>query len=479
MNPFRRLLQWSQAHPARAAVLAGWFQQGCTTLGAIISIPFILKLLGRSDAGLWFSLQGFLAMVGLADFGFSMAISRQAAHSLGLIDAKQPSRAPDLIATRPGWPGVSEIYSSSRVIFWRVTVAAALLLILLHEAVLPFTKLVENRSTGTALVWYALGASILLNLQTRLSQSFLDGIGFMFLGRFISGSYSLLWNLGAVLALLLMPGLLGMSLVVLVFSIVQLVAMNLALSRFAGRQMDFAAPRSKTLIEHLWKVALPFGFVNSGTYLIGAVQVPLLGSILGPAAVAPYYLAARIAQTLHAAVQQVTTTQLPLFTQQCAAGNANEAKARMSRTIGLGIALYLLTTLFFYFGSPFLVKLWVGPGQYIGRDVLLVFAVNFLIAGLAVVPAHFVLASGSNPFPLTTLVQGLLTIGGVMILCPVIGILGVPLSSLIAGLATNYWYSVMKAWQMWHTLNCSPAPAQTDLEVLAEIEKQQTPIIGP
>src|ERR1700682_5850812 len=103
MNLFRRLYKWSQSHPARAAVLAGWYQQGCTTLGAIIAIPVILKLLGSSDAGLWVSLQGCLAMVGLADFGFSMAVSRQVAHSLGLDSTKYTARALDLIDTQPGW----------------------------------------------------------------------------------------------------------------------------------------------------------------------------------------------------------------------------------------------------------------------------------------------------------------------------------------------------------------------------------------
>src|SRR5205807_7107120 len=126
----------------------------------------------------------------------------------------------------------------------------------------------------------------------------------------------------------------------------------------------------------------------------------------GPAAVAPYYLAARISQTLGAAVQQVTLTQSPLFTQQIAAADINGAKFRMSRTICLGMLLYLMASLFLYFGSPPLVKLWVGPGQYVGKDVLLFLTINFLIAGCAVVPGHFVLASGSNPFALMTLVQG-------------------------------------------------------------------------
>ncbi len=466
---YRQILNWSQSHPARAAVLAGWYLQGCSIFGAVVAIPFILRLLGRSDAGLWFSLQGFLTMLGLADFGFSLAISRQAAYSLKLTETNRAAPAPDLIETRPGWPGVSELYASSRVIFWRVTAIAGIALILLYHAVLPHTKLIETHTLQTALIWYALGASILLNLQTRLSQSFLDGIGFMFLERLISGSYALLWNIASVIALLIAPGILGMSLAVLGASLLQFVAMHLALSRFAARQMDFKMPASKPLISRLWKVALPFGFVNSGVYLIGTIQIPLLGSILGPAAVAPYYLAARISQTLGAAVQQVTVTQSPLFTQQIAATDINGAKFRMSRTICIGMLLYLMASLFLYFGSPPLVKMWVGSGQYVGRDVLLLVTVNFLVAGLSVVPGHFVLASGSNPFALMTLVQGILTVLGVIFLCPIIGIAGVPFSSLIAGLFTNYWYYPFRAWHVWHDLGhatpgCAPSHSRASSE---------------
>jgi O-antigen/teichoic acid export membrane protein len=453
MHFYRQVLNWSQSHPARSAVLAGWYQQGCSIFGAIVAIPFILKLLGRSDAGLWFSLQGFLTMLGLADFGFSSAISRQAAYSLKLADTNGAAPAADLIETRSGWPGVSELYGSSRVIFWRITAVAGIALILLYHTVLPYTKLIETRTPETALIWYALGASILLNLQVRLSQSFLDGIGFMFLGRIISGTYALLWNIASVIALLIAPGLLGMSLAVLGTSLIQLVVMHLALSRFAARQMDFKMPASKPLISRLWKVALPFGFVNSGVYLVGTIQVPLLGSILGPAAVAPYYLAMRISQTLGATVQQVTTTQAPFFTQQLAAGDVNAARFRMNRTIRIGTLLYVATGLFLYFGSPFLVKLWVGSGQYVGKDVLLFLTINFLIAGFAVVPGHFVLASGSNPFAVATLIQGVLTVTGTIFLCPIIGISGVPLSSLIAGLFTNYWYYPFRAWHVWLDLS--------------------------
>lgn len=470
MNFFKLGLKWSESHPARAAVLAGWYQQGCGILSSIVVIPIILKLLGPGEAGLWFSLQGFLAMVGLADFGFSMAISRQVAHSLRFDKEQYSGSSRDLIETRPGWEGVSELYASSRVIFWRVTALAAVILVFLHEAVLPFTRLFETHSAHTTLVWYSLSVSILFAFQTRLSQSFLDGIGFMFLGRAVGGTYALLSNLASAVALVLAPGLLSMSLALLAVSAFQFFAMHLLLSRFAGREMNFRPPVSKALIARLWKVALPFGFVNSGVYLITTAQVPLVGLILGPAAVAPYYLAARIIQTLGAGAHQVTITQMPLFTQECAAGKLRGAKLRVDRTMRIAILLYIMGSLFFYFGSPFLVKLWVGAGQYVGRDVLLFFAINFLIGGVTVVPAHFVLASGSNPFPIAILTQGVLTIAGVIIFCPIIGIVAMPLCSLVAGLCTTYWYNLLKGWQLWRLLDAVPPNPALPLSETTAVE---------
>jgi O-antigen/teichoic acid export membrane protein len=233
--------------------------------------------------------------------------------------------------------------------------------------------------------------------------------------------------------------------------------------------MDFGMRSSRMLIRRLWKVSIPFGIVNSGVYLVAAVQIPLVGSILGPAAVAPYYLAARITQTFSAAVQQITWTQMPLFTQQLAAGWLREAKHRMARTTLLGAALYVAASLFLYFGSPSLVKIWVGPGQYVERSVLLLITINFLVGGVTITPGHFVLASGRNPFAASTMIQGVLTIAGVFVLCPRYGLMGVPVSSLLAGLLTNYWYNPFKGWQVWQHINANAGNAAPESPNLVPI----------
>jgi O-antigen/teichoic acid export membrane protein len=462
MNVFERVANWTREHPARAAVLAGWYQQGCTTLGAAIAIPFVLRLLGKSDAGLWFSLQGFLALLGLADFGFSSALTRQVAHSLTLDRNAYKTAAPDLVQTSPGWAGVSELYGASRLLFWRITVGTAALVILLQQIIFRFTKLAETDSYRTSVIWYAMGVTVLLSMQTRLSQSFLDGLGYMYLTRFIAGTYGLLWNAASVVGLLLFPGLISMSFAVLGASILQYAAMHLALGSSAGKRMRFDIPASRLLVSRLWRISLPFGVVNSGAYLVGTVQVPLLGLLLGAASVAPYYLAARLSQTLHSAVQQLTAAQMPLFTQDLAAGNSQGARQRMRRTGILAGAFYLGSAAFLFFLSPWLVRIWVGPGQYVTTSVLTLISLNFLIAGLTVIPGHFVLAAGSNPFAITTTLQGVATILGMILLCPNTGLAGIPLSSLIAGGLTNYWYYPYRGERLWANLRRLNASLSSD-----------------
>lgn len=442
------LFTWLREHPVKASALSGWLQQACGTGGAILTIPIILHKLGDATAGLWFSLLGFITLFSLADFGFSPAISRQVAHSFKL-DPNQESHASDLFATSPGWPGVSALYAASRVIFTRVTLGGVVLLVIAHELVLPWTSLLPSRNTESTWVWYLLGGTMLLSFQTRLSQAFLDGLGFMYVGRLISGVYQLAWNLLSIVVLWVWPGLIGMAVVLLVTSLVQYWAMHAALAHFTEGQLSFREKAPQGMAGRLWRPALPYGLVSSGGYLESAAQVPLLGSILGPSAVAPFYIALKIIGTMGAAVSQAMTSQWPFFTHECAQGHWKGARLRMRKTILIGFAFHLLAALFLYFASPWIVNLWVGPGHYLDRKTLLWVSASYLLGNLAALPVYFVLASGRNPFAITTLLHGVLTVAGVALLCPRFGIAGVPIASITAGLLTNFWFAPLQGWKVW------------------------------
>ncbi len=459
-----KINNWAQSYPARAATFAGWYQQLCSAGGALLVIPMLINSLGIEAAGVWFSLQGIIAIFTLSDFGFSMAISRQVAHSFNL-NHNVDQLSSDLFNTSSGWKGIATLYAASKTIFIRVMVVSILLFIVSYELILPFTNLLPNRTTETSLVWYLLAGSFELIFQARLSQSFLDGLGCMYLSRFISGTYQLLCGLFSIISLRLGYGLVGLAVVLLVGSLMQFLAMHLCLSRIAGGKLILNHEDARPLIGKLFKVAVPFGLVSSGVYLVGAAQVPLLGAILGPTVIASIYIALKISQVLNGGVLQIVTAQMPLFTQQCAQGRWADARLRMIKTIAIGASLQVTVALFLYFISPIIVKLWIGPDKYIEGEVLLVFTINYLITCLSGLPAQFVLAGGRNPFALSTSIHGVLTLGGMVLLCPRLGLLGVPLAGLAGILLTNFWLSPLEAWRTWKSLILRESPKRQPYQI--------------
>lgn len=438
--------------------MAGWYQQLCAAGGALLIIPILINSLGIEVAGVWFALQGIIAIFTLSDFGFSMAITRQVAHSF-YADHEVDHLSSDLIKTCTGWQGVAAIYAASRTIFLRVMLVSILLFIIAYELVLPHTNLLPNPTTETTLVWYLLAGSFGLIFQAKLSQAFLDGLGYMYLSRVVAGTYQLLCGGFSILSLWMGFGLTGLAVVLLVSSFVQFIAMHMSLRRISTNQLISMHEKTPLIIGKLCKVAIPFGLVSTGGYLVGAVQVPLLGALLGPSVIASIYIAFKISQTMGSAVLQIVTAQMPLFTKQCAQGHWTDARRRMIKMLIIGTGLHIFVALSLYIISPIVVEWWIGPGHYIEGEVLLAFTINYLITCLASLPGHFVLASGRNPFALSTILHGIFTLLGMMLLCPLIGLLGVPIASLVAVLLTNFWKNPLEAWRVWQGLKRNENPA--------------------
>jgi O-antigen/teichoic acid export membrane protein len=449
-----KITNWAQKHPARAATFAGWYQQICSAGAALLIIPMLINSLGIEVAGLWISLQGIIAIFTLSDFGFSMAITRQVAHSF-FADHDVNHLSSDLIKTPSGWKGVATIYAASKTIFMWVMLVSILLFIIANELVLPQTNLLPNPTTETTLVWYLLAGSFAFIFQARLSQAFLDGLGYMYLSRLISGTYQLICGLFSMLSLWNGFGLTGLAVVLLASSFLQFFAMYMSLKWISEDQLITHHQHRNPLVIKLFKVAFPFGLVSSGVYLVGAVQVPLLGAILGPSVIASIFIAFKISQVLNGAVLQIVTAQMPMFTKQCAQGRWSDAKLRMYQTLIAGTGLQIAVAIFLYFISPTIVKWWIGPGHYIEGPVLIAFTINYLITCLLALPAQFVLASGRNPFSLTTILHGVLTLLGMVFLCPKIGLMGVPLAGLAGLMFTNMWKNPLEAWNTWKILTCN------------------------
>ena len=445
------LRDWIGRHPAKAGTLAGWYQQGCGLVAAVVAVPLVIRLLPPGDAGLWFAFQSMLAVIQLTDFGFSLVLSRQVSFSMaaqGMLD----ETGADFLIMRPGWEGVSDIYALTCRIFRWVCLLGFMLLAILYHFVLPLGKMLEHRDVETAISWYVMGLSTLLLVQAKPHQALLDGMARIYLTRMLSGSQFLLSGFGVVVVLMSGGRLIHMACAVFSIAILNYAAVRWCVHRIVGHRLVPPVRLPKVSLVKCWRVATPLGLLSLSAFMVSSVQVPLVGFLVGPAAVPAYYLAQRIGAVLNQACLQFVFPQLPLFTQEIGARQYLNAARRMSRSLaGVSVSI-LLVNVVFYAGSPRMVEWWVGPGRYLAGVSLIVMVMDFCLMHCATIWGHFVLASGFNPFLWATLISGGLNLGLCLLLGRSFGVQGIVWASLIAGLCTNYWYNPMKGWQLLYSL---------------------------
>jgi len=411
--------------------------------------------LSADHAGVWFAFQGFLGAVNLADFGLSQVLSRQVAYSFKRRHGAAAVSG-DFIETSHGWTGVAELLHAARRMFLWLNVAGVLFIIVSYELVVPLGKLLSQRGPDITFAWYLLGLATLVSLQSKLYQGVLDGLGRTYAGRIILGTIQLLNGAAVVGVMLWRPAIFILAAVSLFGAALQLTALQIWLRLLARGQLARPMAKNPVSLRALWKVAIPFGVVNASAFLVSSIQVPLIGSLLGSAAVAPFYLAQKIGQTASMIVQQAVYPHLPLFTHALAAGHPVEAHHRMTRLILLVAALAFSGFLAYFALSPWLVTVWIGSGHYVDTATLAWLSLDYCCMCVSVTVAHFVLASGRNPFLFSTALSGLVTLSACLVLTPGWGATGVAVSGLAAGVLTNYWFAPYSGWKLWRSLKETP-----------------------
>jgi len=453
---------WVLNHPARTGTLAGWYQQICGLVATAVTMPFILNptVLTPAESGVWLTFQSTLGLINLTDFGLSLAISRQVAYSFPKGDSSPIELHSDFIETDSGWAGVAAVFEAGRRLFNWLGVAAGLLIVVIYELVLPLGHLLDQRNSSINRAWYLLGAATLISLQCKLYQGVVDGLGLVYIGRFIFGTSQILSGVLVVTVLRMQPDLTLLGAVLLAVSVIQFFAYRVTLFAVTKGRLRKSADIKPIPLQKVWNVAMPIGLVNSGAFLVSCIQVPLLGSVLGSVAVAPFYLAQRIGQFLMTGLLQLLSPQLPLFTHQVALGRQTAAVVRMRQTMFLVAAAALVVFATYYTLSPLVVRFWVGQRRYVDTTTLLILACDYFMMTVAVGHAHFVLSSGRNPFVVTTLLAGGLNTGLCFYLIGDWGILGIAIAGLIAGLVTNYWFAIWQGFKLLANLSKVPSERQ-------------------
>lgn len=437
-----QILEYCRNHPVRAGTVAGWVQQGVSGLAGVLMVPILLAYVGSAETGVWLAFQGFVMLAGLADFGVGIAVTRQVAYCLG--STKDSSSDGDFLSFGIGWKGIRSLALHASHIYRATVLIAYLAGAAAFEFLIVHSQLITGEPGQGRLLWYLMLFTPCLLLLSAMPVAILNGVGQIFVTRLVAAVYFGVQACTVAVVAIVSHSLTAMALATGVCSLAYYVCVRyLADSKIRKNSSD-SRPESwnPALSWQFVRVAFPLGFVNIGAFLTSSVQVPMVGAILGPTAVAPFFLAQKIGQFLLQAALQFVIPKTIQFSSILGRGDFTAAKQSMLHSVKIAAAAILGAQLVFVFAIPVLAPILLNGKAYPGFEVISWMGVDYVLLGVSALLAQFVIASGKNPFVLTTLIGGSLNLLGVWFFVPRYALLGIPMASILAGALTNYGYAV-------------------------------------
>lgn len=444
-------LNWMEVHSGKSGALTGWLQQAISAGIALLMVPLLTSFLSAEESGLWFAFQGMVAMAGLANFGIGHVVSRQTAFCLGV---RADGVRDDFLDFGQGSLGVSRLNTyASRVYMW-ITFCSVLIGIIIFEGVIPHTRLLPGAPSEYRFIWYLmLGSSLFLIMGSRY-VSFLLGSGLTHIVKILATLNALFQGMGIFVAvwfssdLVLMAGV-SCILALIYFFILRQVT---KLCVIGLRCANYKGVIDKGVMRRMIGISFPLGVVNIGSFLFSNIQSPLVGALLGSAMVTPFYLAQKLVQFVVLGCQQSLQPQLPKFTRLVASMDWLAAVSLMKRSFKVYVPLVILAALGFTLGGPVILGYLTSDIATLPMNVIYVMGVDLIVLAITVAMTHFVLASGRNPFMIPSLLGGGLNLILILVLVPYLGLVALPLSTLISGLITSYYAGFFYWHRLWRQM---------------------------
>lgn len=370
--------------------------------------PFLLRRVGQHDLGLWLVGGQLIGYLGLLDFGVLAILPREVAHASGLAAETRHHLIAQLVAR------VREIVRIQVIVI--ALVAAALVWWLPDEW--------HGLRLPSALVF----AAFVVLYPLRLHAAVLQGLQEL---PFLSRQQLLGWALGSVTTVALVLAGLRLSALAggwLVTASVPALAGWWYARRHWSPLLSFGG---KPHVEQFFQRSMWVSVSQISQVLLSGSDILLVGRVLGAAAVVPYSCTGKLIGVfvnqphllMHAA--QPALSELRASSSKERLANVATALTHAMLMLSGALAIVVLCV------NHYFVNWWVGPAQYGGGALTVALAGAMLLRHCNVAVIYTLFCFGyERQLSLTSLADGVVSVGGAAILLWLLGPIGAPLASI-------------------------------------------------
>jgi O-antigen/teichoic acid export membrane protein len=392
----------------------GYANQLLVTLVGLWLAPFVLHRLGSDQYGLWLLATQLLGYLMLLDVGVIALLPREIADASGRRDTDAATSTVPQIMAR-----------ARRLVAWQMpimTLAAVACWLLLPRAWAD-VKAPLAASLAIFIVLYPF----------RMANAALEGLQEMpFLGK----AFFVGWAGGVIATVVLVVGGLGLWAVALGWGVNQLLLAVMWSWRMWTRHRAMLptgvrADRASAL-DHLRR-GLWVSLSQVATMLIYGSDLLIIGKLLGPAAVVPYSLTAKLVSVLQHQPHMLMHAALPGLAELKGRGDrVGVMRVVKGLTLGMLLVSGLVAVVVMLVNRSF-VGWWVGPAMYGGDRLTLFLLVVMLLRHWGLVMAQSNFALGEDRLGgIIALAEGVLTVVLSIALVHALGVIGVVLAAVVS-----------------------------------------------
>ena len=411
IEPISRL---SRSRRFLGGVALNYVNQAVVMLVGLWLTPFLLKHIGQHDYGLWLVGLQVLSYVMLMDFGVVALLPRETAYLTGrAIGATQEEALPVLVGR------------TARIVLYQTPLVAAAVAIFWFT--MPASSYEFRGPIGLILIAFA------ALFPARIFQAVLHGLqDLAFLGR--NQLFTWLLSTGIMVALVFRG--FGLYALAIGWVISQVFSSGLSFARLRRRFPGVLPSRLPDLPRKALFRSLQSGFWVSmaqvAQVLLNGTDFVIIGKFLGASAVVPFSCTGKLISVLG---------NQPRALMENAAPGLSEMKTSESHQRLFQVSASLTQSLLVFSGlvgcvvlavNESFVKFWVGTGQYRGLLLTAAFTVNMLLRHWNTSATYSIFCFGyERRTSITTLLDGVVTLGASVILVRSFGAIGAPVGSIL------------------------------------------------
>jgi O-antigen/teichoic acid export membrane protein len=391
--------------------------------------PLLLHTYSSSEVGLWVLITNFLILVQAGQAGLGPIATRSLARALA---------------------GGDRAWQQERAIVARAYSVAAGILLVVLLGVGAYIASVAHRTgiSSWGVFWWPFAAGLLLRMYAWQWISALSSLGYVGSDKGLAVVNSLLCYTGYLIVALYHLPISDIGIIYGGFGLIYALSAYLILRRVSPaqdsivgrrsegttRKVDTAAPRS---LGDYARESSQFVVMNISGFLVLNMDVVLVERLFGAQVVAYFGIIVKIGFLVLSLATLIPGLYYPFIARQWAEGDVLGANALYRKGLVASLMIALLAAVALLGIAPTVVRLWFGPGAYLGSDVLAAELLFVLISVHTAAQATPAIATGDVRFGDLSILNAVCAVGGSLLIGSRLGPFGVPLGNAVGTLVPS------------------------------------------